>query len=68
MTFASIRNAVNFYLPFVDDSIDIVEVEFIQWRSYWLRHIGDSLAYNTLDALLSAKEIHSIHPWKFFNY
>ena len=59
MTFASIRNAVNFFLPFVDDSIDAVEVEFMRWRSYWLRHEGDSLPYNTLGVLLSAKEIHT---------
>ena len=59
MTFASIRNAVNFYFPFVDDSIDAVEVEFMRWRSYWLRHEGDSLQYDTLDVLLSAKEIHT---------
>ena len=58
MTFALIRNAVNFYLPFVDDSIDAVEVEFMRWRSYWLRHEGDSLPYNTLGVLLSAKGIH----------
>ena len=49
MAFASIRNAVNFLLPFVDDSIDAVEVEFTRWRSYWLRYKGDSLLYyNTL--------------------
>ena len=30
----------------------------MQWRSYWLRHEGDSLPYNTLGVLLSAKEIH----------
>ena len=59
VTFALIRNAVNFYLPFVDDSIDAVEVEFMRWRLYWLRHEGDSLAFNTLSVLLSAKEIHS---------
>ena len=59
MTFALIRNAVNFYLPFVDNSIDAVEVEFMRWRSYWLRHEGDSLPYNTLGVLLSAKEIHT---------
>ena len=58
MTFALIRNAVNFHLPFVD-SIDAVEVEFMRWRSYWLRHAGDSLVYNTLGVLLSAKEIHT---------
>ena len=58
MTFALIRNAVNFYLPFVIDSIDAVEVEFMRWRSNWLRHEGDSLPYNTLGVLLSAKEIH----------
>ena len=28
-------------------------------RSYWLRHEGDSLPYNTLGVLLSAKEIHT---------
>ena len=60
MTFASIRNAVNFYLPFVDDSIDAVEVEFMRWRSYWLRYEGDSLPYNTLGVLLSAKEIYTL--------
>ena len=59
MRFALIRNAVNFYLPFVDNSIDAVEVEFMRWRSYWLRHEGDSFQYNTLDVLLSAKEIHT---------
>ena len=59
MAFASIRNAVNFHLPFVNDSIDAVEVEFMRWRSYWLCHEGDSLPYNTLSVLLSAKEIHT---------
>ena len=57
MTLASIRNAVNFYLLFVDDSIDAMEVEFMRWRLYWLRHKGDSLPYNTLGVLLSAKEV-----------
>ena len=61
MTFALIKNAVKFYLPFADDSIDAVEVEFMRWRSYWLRHESDSLPYNTLSVLLSAKEIHT-HP------
>ena len=59
MAFALIRNAVNFYLSFVDDSIDAVEVKFIWWRSYWLRHEDDSLLYNTLGVLLSAKEVHT---------
>ena len=59
MTFASIRNAVNFYLPFVDDSSDAVEVEFMRERSYWLRHKDKSLPYNTLGVLLSAKEMHT---------
>ena len=59
MTFALIRNAMNFYLPFVDDSIDAVEDEFMRWRLYWLRHEGDSLPYNTLSVLMSAKEIHT---------
>ena len=60
MTFALIRNAVYFYLPFVDDSLDAVEVEFMRWRSYWPRHNGDSLPYNnTLGVLLSAKKIHT---------
>ena len=59
MTFALIRNALNFYLPFVDDSIDVVEVAFMRWRSYWLRHAGGSLPYNTLVVLLSAKEIYT---------
>ena len=66
MTFALIRNAVNSYLPLVDDSIDAVEFEFMQWRAYWLRHEGDSLPYNTLGVLLSAKEILTYHLWKFF--
>ena len=48
---------MNFYLPFLDDSIDALEVEFMQWRLYWLRHKGDSLPYNDSDALLSAKEM-----------
>ena len=60
-TFASIKNAVNFYLRFVDDSIDAVEIEFMRWRSYWLRHEGDSLPYNTFCVLLTAEEIHT-HP------
>ena len=59
MTFASIRNAVNFYLPFVGDSVDAVEVKFMRWRSYWLHDEDDSLPYNTLGVLLSAKEIHT---------
>ena len=66
MTFALIRNVVNFYLPFVDNSIDAMEVEFMRWRSYWLRDEGDSLPYNTLGVLLSAKERHTYHLWKFF--
>ena len=57
MTFASIRNPVNFYLPFANDSVDAVEAEFMRWRSYWLDHESDSLPYNTLGVLLSAKEI-----------
>ena len=57
MTFASIRNAVYFNLPFVNDSIDAVEVEFVRWRSYWLRHEGDSSPYNTSGVLLSPKKI-----------
>ena len=61
MTFASIRNAVNFYLLFVDDSIDVVEVEFMPWRSYKLRHKGNFLPCNTFGLLLSVKEIHT-HP------
>ena len=56
MAFAVIRNVVNFYLLFVDDSIDAVEVEFLRWRLYWLRHEGNSLPYNTLGVLLSAKK------------
>ena len=64
MTFALIRNAVNFYLPFVDDNIDVVEVEFMRWRSYWLRHEDNSLPHNTLGVLLSAKEIHTYPPLK----
>ena len=59
MAFALIRNAVNFYLPFVDDSIDAVEVEFMRWRSYWLCHKCGSLPYNTSGVLLSAKKIHT---------
>ena len=59
MTFALIRNAVNFYFSFVDDSIDDVEVELMRWRLYWLRHKNDSLSYNTLDVLLSAKVIYT---------
>ena len=43
----------------MDDSIDAVEVESMRWRSYWLRHEGDCLPYNTLSVLLSAKEIHA---------
>ena len=68
MTFALIRNAVNFYLSFVDESIEAVEVEFMRWRLYWLRHEGDSLPYNILGVLLSAKEMHTYHFWKFFKY
>ena len=58
MAFALIRNTINFYFPFVDDSIDAVEVEFMRSRSYWLRHKGDLLPY-TLGVLLSAKEMHT---------
>ena len=67
MTFASIKNAINFYLPYVDDSIDFMEVELsvMRWRSYWLRHEDNSLPYNNLDVLLSAKEMHTYHLWKF---
>ena len=31
----------------------------MRWRSCWLRREGDSLPYNTLDVLLSAKKIHT---------
>ena len=31
----------------------------MRWRSYWPRHNGDSLPYNTLGVLLSAKKIHT---------
>ena len=31
----------------------------MRWRSYWPRHDGDSLPYNTLGVLLSAKKIHT---------
>ena len=64
--FDSTRNAVNSYLPFLDDSIDAVEVEFMRWRSYWLRHKGDSLPNKCLGALLSGKERKRVHLWKFF--
>ena len=66
MTFALIGNVMNFYLPYVVDSINAMEVELMRWRSYWLRHAGDSLPYNTLGVLLSAKEMHTYHLWKFF--
>ena len=55
--FDSIRNTANFYLPILNDSIDAVKIEFMRWRSYLLRHKGDFLPYNTLGAMLSAKEI-----------
>ena len=54
--FVSIRNAVNFYLPFLDDSIDAVEVEFVQWRLYWPRHKGDPLLYIALGAFSQLKK------------
>ena len=57
---------MNFYLPFVDGSVDAVEVEFMRWRSYWLRHEGHSLPYNTLGMLLSAKEIHTYPSLEVF--
>ena len=66
MKFALIKDAVNFYLPFVHYSIDAVQVEFMRWCSYWLRHEGDSLLYNTLCVLLSAKEIHTYPSLKAF--
>ena len=59
MAFALIRNAVNFYLPLVNDSIDVAEVEFMRWRSYCRRYENDFLPYNALGVLLSAKEIHT---------
>ena len=31
----------------------------MRWRSYWLRHEGDSLLYNTLGVSLFANEIHT---------
>ena len=53
---------MNFYLSFLDDSTDAVEVEFMQLRSYWLRHKGDSLPNNGLGALLSGKEMKTYPP------
>ena len=47
---------MNFYFPFLDDSIDAVEVEFVQWRLYWPRYKGDALPYNASDALLQLKK------------
>ena len=55
--FDSIRNAVNFYLRFVDDSLGAVAAEFKRWRSYCLRHKNDFLPNNALDALFCAKEM-----------
>ena len=46
----------------MDDSIDAVEVEFMQWRSYWLLHKDDFLPNNALGTLLSAKEMET-HPF-----
>ena len=63
--FELIRNAVTFYLPFMDDSIEAVVVEFMQWRLYWLRHKGDSLPYHALGALLSAKELNTYSSPEF---
>ena len=50
---------MNFYFSFLDDSFDAEEVEFVQWRLYWLHHKGDSLPYNALGALLYAKEMNT---------
>ena len=38
----------------------------MRWRSYWLRHEGDSLPYNTLGVLQSAKEIHTYPSLEIF--
>ena len=48
---------MNFYLAFQDDSIDAVEIEFVQWRLCGPCHEGDSLPHYALGALLSAKEM-----------
>ena len=56
MTFALIRNAVNFDLPFVDDAAEI----------NLCGHEDDSFPYNTLGVLLSAKEIHTYPPLEVF--
>ena len=48
---------MNFYLAFLNDSIDAVEIEFVQWRLYWPCHESDSLPPYALGALLAAKEM-----------
>ena len=37
VSFVSIKSAIDFYLPFLDNSLDLVQAEFLRWQSYWLR-------------------------------
>ena len=59
VSFDSIKSAVDFYLPFLDNSLDSVQAEFLRWRSHWLRHQSESLPKDALQALIIAEEMNS---------
>ena len=59
VSFESIKSAVDFFLLFLDGSLDSVQAKFLRWRSYWLRHQSESLPNDALQALIIAEEMDS---------
>ena len=59
VSFDSIKSSIDFYLPFLDNSLDSVPAEFLPWRSYWLRHQSESLPNDALQTPIIAEEMDS---------
>ena len=59
VSFDSIKSAIDFYLSFLDNSLDSVPAEFLRWRSYWLRHQSESLQNDALQAMIIVEEMNS---------
>ena len=53
------KSAVDFYLPFLDNSLDSVQAKFLYWQLHWLRHQSESLPNDALQALIIAEEMDS---------
>ena len=59
VSFDSIKSGIDFYLHFLDNSLDLVPAEFLPWRLNWLRYRSESLPNNPLQALIIAEEMDS---------